>query len=341
MPENHHALNPPFVEKARIRPADEKNIVSAAELLSAGKLVAFPTETVYGLGADAANSDAVARVYDVKQRPVDHPLIVHVADQSDMAFWARDIPEQAWRLVRRFTPGPLTLILPRANHVRDAVTGGQDTIGLRIPSHPVAQRLLTAFAERGGRGVAAPSANRFGHVSPTSAQHVADDFGEKVDLILDGGAAIYGIESTVIAFVDRPLLLRPGSLSLASIEEELGETLAFPAGQPAPRASGTLASHYAPDTPTVLVSSREFEEKLAAFSAQGMRVATLAHTMISSSRHALRLPATPAEYAHHLYAALRTLDAAGADLILIENVPDSASWLAVRDRLTRATTPAP
>ncbi|MEO8849904.1 MAG: L-threonylcarbamoyladenylate synthase [Casimicrobiaceae bacterium] len=320
--------------------ADDVSLADAARRLRAGQLVAFPTETVYGLGADADNARAVQRIYTAKGRPASHPLIVHMADASQAAHWSREIAPGAMRLAQAFWPGPLTLILPRAAHVNDVVTGGQDSVGLRVPSHPVAQRLLAAFADLGGHGIAAPSANRFGHVSATSAQHVADDFGTAVSLIIDGGPADFGIESTIVAFTgERPVLLRPGAIDAAAIARVLGFEAAVPDDR-APRASGTLASHYAPTTRARLVAPDLLLAELAQHLARDELVAVLARTVRKPEDFDAYWRAAPDDsegYARELYAALRALDAAHADSLLIEDVPDTTPWQAVRDRLTRAT----
>jgi L-threonylcarbamoyladenylate synthase len=315
-------------------------VARAAGELRAGRLVAFPTETVYGLGADAGNADAVRAIFAVKGRPADHPVIVHVSDEAQLAHWARDIPPGARRLAEAFWPGPLTLILPRSAHASDLVTGGQDRIGLRMPSHPVALRLLRAFAKAGGAGVAAPSANRFGRLSPTTAQHVADDFPDDVAMILDGGACTIGIESTIVAFGDgEPMLLRPGGIPATEVARVLGHAPRAP-DEHAPRASGTLASHYAPRTPSRLVPARELAGELAA-GAGATAVAVLARTVARPEHHGGKGWITAARdaptYAHDLYTNLRALDATNATAILIESVPEQATWQAVRDRLARAT----
>ena len=245
---------------ARIDAPSPAAIARAADRLRAGMLVAFPTETVYGLGADAGNPEAVRRIFAAKGRPADHPVIVHLHDAAQMADWARAVPEAAQKLAAAFWPGPLTLILPRASHVADVVTGGQDSVGLRVPSHPVARALLAAF----GGGIAAPSANRFGRISPTTAQHVADDLGDAVAMILDGGACAVGIESTIVAFTgDQPVLLRPGGIGVAALSRALGRPLARRRCG-APRASGTLASHYAPRTPATLVAADMLRAEIVA-----------------------------------------------------------------------------
>ncbi|MDR0247435.1 MAG: threonylcarbamoyl-AMP synthase [Burkholderiales bacterium] len=326
-----------------IAPASDATLKRAAALLRDGKLVAFPTETVYGLGADASNPTAVAKIFAAKGRPADHPVIVHVAAAEDFAFWARDIPDIAQKLIARFCPGPLTLILPRAAHVSNAITGGQNSIGIRMPSHPVARRLLQAFAAQGGRGIAAPSANCFGHVSPTTAQHVADDLRDRVALIVDGGSCEHGIESTIIAFTrDVPLLLRPGSLPLATLEATLGvslQRLDRTLASAAPRASGTLASHYAPRTPAKLVAAEALDAVSRRYHQEGKLVTALLRTVpaLKHATHAVVVPVSISGYAHTLYAALRALDAHDGDVLLIEDVPTTAEWLAVRDRLLRAT----
>lgn len=304
-------------------------LARAARLLRAGELVAFPTETVYGLGADAGNAAAVRAIFAAKGRPADHPVIVHVKDADDAATWSRDMPRGARLLADAFWPGPLTIIVPRAAHVPDAVTGGQDSVGLRVPSHPVAQALLRAFAGAGGRGIAAPSANRFGRISPTTAQHVRDDLGDDVALIVDGGACDVGIESTIVAFVDgAPQLLRPGGIGEDALARVLGAPLPSPRND-APRASGTLASHYAPRTPSRLVDAGALNG--------GGDVAVLARTVAPKSARWIAAPRDARAYAHELYANLRKLDAMGASAILIEDVPQGEDWNAVRDRLLRAT----
>lgn len=311
-------------------------IARAAERLRDGLLVAFPTETVYGLGADAANPEAVRRIFAAKGRPADHPVIVHLGEATQLALWVRAVPEGARKLAAAFWPGPLTLILPRAPHVADIVTGGQDSVGLRVPSHPVARELLAAF----GGGIAAPSANRFGRISPTMAQHVADDLGDSTAMILDGGACAIGIESTIVAFTgDRPVLLRPGGIDVGALSCALGQPLAEP-DSTAPRASGTLAAHYAPRTPANLLAADMLRAEISQLAERDEIVAVLAHTLAQPADFTgvwLRAPVDAAHYAHDLYSNLRTLDAANADVILIESVPEDDAWLAVRDRLSRAT----
>jgi L-threonylcarbamoyladenylate synthase len=327
---------------------ESAEISAAARLLEAGKLVAFPTETVYGLGADAENPAAVARIYAAKGRPSNHPVIVHIVSQVEATRWAAELPEEAHRLMAAFWPGPLTLIVKRAASISAAVSGGQNTIGLRCPSHPVAQALMREF-KKGKGGIAAPSANKFGHVSPTSAQHVRDEFGAEgcgpVACVLDGGRSAVGIESTIVD-VSRmaslgPVLLRPGSISVDAIAAIIGLRPGLP-DQGAPRVSGSLQSHYAPRSPVALVASADCADTLHALRARGRSVAIISHSAAHLDLNsvqaavAVSLPGEPAGYAHGLYAALRELDAFGADIILVEAPPRDAAWSGVWDRLQRA-----
>ena len=323
---------------------DPSAIEAAARLLEQGELVAFPTETVYGLGADAENPAAVARIYAAKGRPSDHPVIVHLAPEADIAYWATAIPGEALALIDALWPGPLTLILKRAPNIPDAVSGGQDTVGLRCPSHPVSQALLRAFRQGRG-GVAAPSANRFGHVSPTTAQHVRDEFGSEpsspVRCVLDGGQSEVGIESTILDLSRiatlGPVLLRPGHIAPQRIADLIGTLPQLPDAA-APRASGTLASHYAPRTPVALVEAARIPDTISALATGGRRVALISHSLPRLSGPLAQQPmaAEPAGYAHQLYAALRSLDLAGADLIMVEMLPAGEEWNGIRDRLRRA-----
>jgi len=315
----------------------DRDIEHAVAVLRAGGLVAFPTETVYGLGADAGNPQAVRKIFEVKGRPATHPVIVHLADAVQTANWAREVPEAARTLSRRFWPGPLTLILKRARGVSDEVTGGQDTVALRVPSHPLAQQLLARF----GGGIAAPSANRHGRVSATTADHVRREFGDAVDCVLDGGESQVGIESTIVDLSGgKPVLLRPGWITAGEIERALGMPLAAPAAG-APRAPGTLAAHYAPETPLTLVEGDLLAELAATLTRQGKRVAVLA---LSEARPLLpgvawiAAPRDAAGYAHALYASLRRLDESGCDAIIVEKPPQTAEWAAINDRLARAAT---
>lgn len=302
----------------------------AAAILRAGGLVAFPTETVYGLGADASNRAAVARLYAVKGRPPGHPVIVHFADAVRAFEWAREVPDAARLLAARFWPGPLTMVLKRSARAGDFVTGGQDCVGLRVASHPVARQLLVEF----GAGVAAPSANRFGRVSPTSAAHVRADLGGDVDLVLEGGDARIGIESTIVDLTrGGPVLLRPGHITHQQLEAALGVGVAW-RDAAAPAHSGGLDRHYAPRTPVRLVPTHALDAEIAAL---GDRVAVLAFSRPDEGVDFwIRMPREPAGYAQRLYGALRELDAAGCAEILIEAPPDSAGWCAVLDRLSRA-----
>lgn len=308
----------------------------AAAALARGELVAFPTETVYGLGADAASETAVARVYRLKNRPGDHPLIVHVLDARQGAWWAQWTP-RAQRLADAFWPGPLTMILRRRAQAPGYACAGQATIGLRAPAHPVARALLVEFARLGGHGVAAPSANRFGRVSPTRARHVLDDLGAEAPLVLDGGACDVGVESTIVDLSrERAVLLRPGGIETAALESILGEAVLDRDAQ-APRAPGTLHAHYAPVTPIELVEREAIEPRLAHCAARGERVAVWARAPLPTGAALAReMPADSASAARVLYDALRELDRAGCDRMLIERVPHSSRWRAVADRLARA-----
>ncbi|HZP88118.1 MAG TPA: L-threonylcarbamoyladenylate synthase [Burkholderiales bacterium] len=312
----------------------EAAIEEAVRILRTAGLVAFPTETVYGLGADASNPQAVRKIFAAKGRPADHPLIVHLARSAQLHEWARDIPPTAWRLAECFWPGPLTLILKRAPHVADVVTGGQDTVGLRVPSHPLAQAMLQAF----GGGVAGPSANRFGRVSPTTAQHVRDELGDAVDLVLDGGACPVGIESTIIDLSGAaPVLLRPGHIK----PEEIEVVLQAPVGRPtsaSPRASGTLAAHYAPRLPLRIVPKDMLDAAIREAAVRGPVAVIARRPRPSDSAATLWMiaPRNAVEYARLLYAGLRQLDRSDCRMILVEALPDSPDWNAVRDRLTRA-----
>ena len=311
-----------------------QTIEQAAVTLRRGGLVAFPTETVYGLGADAENPDAVARIFAAKGRPANHPVIVHIGHAGQLERWAADIPSSAMLLAQSFWPGPLTLILKRNARVLDAVTGGQDTVGLRMPDHPVALALLIAF----GGGVAAPSANRFGRISPTTALHVRDELGEAVDCILDGGPCRVGIESTILDLSGtHPQLLRPGAISTAAIENVLGRDLAA-ASHDASRVPGALPSHYAPQTPLALVAPDDLQAEVKRHVDKGERVAVLARSTATPLKNCVwqTMPSDASHYAHELYARLRALDALHVDRLLVEAPPHEAAWRAVCDRLARA-----
>ena len=316
-------------------------IAAAVRALKAGELVGLPTETVYGLAGDAGNDRAVARIFETKGRPADHPLIVHVADAASVDHFAADVPDFARRLIDAFWPGPLTLILPRRAGIGAAAAGGQDSIGLRCPSHPVAQALLRACAAQGVHGLAAPSANPFGRVSPTTAAHVQAGLGEAL-LVLDGGACDVGIESTIVDCTrSAPVLLRPGGVSRAQVEAASGQRLRArdELATPAPRASGTLLAHYAPSAPVRLMDAKALQTALDLLGADAARLALYARAplkMRSSRVDYRRMPDDAAATAQQLFAVLRDFDAAGARLIWIETPPDTPDWEAVRDRLQRA-----
>ena len=321
------------------------DVRAAARMLESGQLVAFPTETVYGLGADAENAVATAAIFALKNRPANHPLIVHVAPDADIGYWSSYIPDEAKMLIDAFWPGPLTLILKKAAHIPAAVAGGQDSIGLRCPSHPVAQALLRAF--KGGKGgIAGPSANRFGHVSPTRAEHVREEFGDdpRLAAILEGGQSEVGIESTILDLsrieTAGPVLLRPGKIHSLQIAEVIGRMPEMPDAA-APRASGTLASHYAPLTPVVIVPEKDLTSVLKQLEKKNIRVALLHYSSLSSDRKQPLVKQTglfcsPDVYSHQLYASLRELDRHRADVILVEATPDTEAWKGVNDRLRRA-----
>jgi L-threonylcarbamoyladenylate synthase len=312
------------------QPIDE-----AVAVLRAGGLVAFPTETVYGLGADASNPAAVEKIYAAKGRPRNHPLIVHVASVSLVSAWAASIPPAAQRLAERYWPGPLTLILRRSSHVSDAVTGGQDTIALRVPSHPIARALLSAF----GGGIAAPSANRYGRVSATTAEHVRSEFGNIIGCVLDGGPSDVGIESTIVDVSGgAPALLRPGHITAQELEATLGQPLVARSAA-SPRAPGTLAKHYAPQTPLMIMEPDLLLELARSMTRQGQKVAVLARSVLQPLFEGVTWIAAPrdaAGYAHELYANLRALDDAGCSAMLVEQLPLDPAWAAITDRLMRA-----
>ena len=317
---------------------DAGAVEQAAAALVAGELVAFPTETVYGLGARADDDAAVARIFAAKGRPAEHPLIVHVAEPGDGIVFASQRPLAARRLIDAFWPGPLTVILPRALGMAAAAAGGQDTIGLRCPAHPVARALLAATRRQGVLGVAAPSANRFGHVSPTRAQHVLDEFGDTL-LVLDGGACEVGIESSIVdCSGPHPVLLRPGVLTRERIEAVLGEPLREPDAH-SPRASGTLEAHYAPRAKVRLMAAPMLNTALQMLGTDPLKLAVYSRTVApprGSPLRRLAMPVDPERAAHQLFAALRELDAEGVDLIWVEEPPAEPAWEGVRDRLRRA-----
>lgn len=317
------------------------SIEHAARVLAAGDLVAFPTETVYGLGADAGSDAAVAQIFAAKGRPSEHPLIVHVADAAGVAQFAASVPAFAQKLMDAFWPGPLTLILPRRPGVGTAAAGGQDSIGLRCPAHPVAHALLLACraASPPVHGLAGPSANKFGRVSPTTAEHVQAEFGDALP-VLDGGACQVGIESTIVDCTrGSPVLLRPGVLTRESIERVAGQPIADMDGN-APRASGTLESHYAPTAKVRLMDARALQTALDLLGSEAANIATYSRAILRSSSSNIvrrRMPDDAAETARQLFSVLRDFDAQGVRLIWVEMPPHTPEWDGVRDRLQRAS----
>jgi L-threonylcarbamoyladenylate synthase len=321
----------------RVVRATQVEIETAVQALRDGELVAFPTETVYGLGANAQNPAAVRKIFEVKGRPSNHPVIVHLDSPRFLHRWVREVPETAMKLAERFWPGPFTMVMPRAANVHDVVTGGQDTVAIRVPSHPMAQQLLTAF----GGGIVAPSANRYGRLSPTRAEHVREELGEQVRVVLDGGECQIGLESTIIAFQGQSVrLLRPGAITAPQIRQVIGELL-IGADVESPRVPGGTSSHYAPTTPMTIVPPGEIDARAAALSEGGRRVAVLAQRLpLKAHKYVTWINAgrRPEQYGHDLYTNLRTLDKAGCQQILVQDVPEGERWTAIRDRLVRAAT---
>ena len=331
-----------------IEPPMEENIARAVACLRAGELIGLPTETVYGLAADASNAGAVAKIYAAKGRPVDHPLIVHVASADAAKAWAATWPEAAEKLAAAFWPGPMTLIVKRASHVLDAITGGQDTVGLRVPSHPVTQAVMREYAAGApaASGLAAPSANQFGQVSATTAAHVAAEFPDLPLLILDGGACDVGVESTIVDVSGATVrILRPGRVRANEIEQVLGLTLGRITGEAsdAPRVSGSLASHYAPRTPTIMLEERRLRTQLRAFRQaqdRGPTRCVITHSFDvepSEKLRAVRLAGDAQTWEYELYALLRSLDSERYGQLIIEAPPQGPEWDAVNDRVQRAT----
>ncbi len=326
-----------------LTPEQHSHIEAAASLLHKGGVVAIPTETVYGLAADAANPEAVRRIFDIKGRPANHPLIMHIADESQLSHWVREVPPAAQLLARQFWPGPLTLILPRSPQVSDLITGGQDTVGLRVPDHPVAIALLRAMGDK--VALAAPSANRYGRISPTTAAHVLDELGDTVDMILDGGACQVGLESTIVSCIGGSVtVLRPGGVPVSAIERVLQQTVEVIDSAGAKiRVSGSVLSHYAPLTPLELVEKEALWHRACELETQGLRVAILAWSSPDESRthHAgivrTTLPGNAVGYGQMLYASLRHLDNGRFDRLLAEAPPHTVEWQAVADRLKRAS----
>lgn len=304
------------------------DVEEAVSALRRGDAIGLPTETVYGLAADATNPAAVARVFALKRRPANHPLIVHIASAAQLGRWARVVSPWATALAASFWPGPLTLVLPRAEHVLDAITGGQETVAVRVPAHPLAQKVLIAF----GSGVVAPSANRFGRISPTMPEHVRAEFGDDVACVLDGGACVVGIESTILdVSTNTPRILRPGAVTVPMLEAVLDTPVASTAEAGSPRVPGGLPAHYAPRTPLELVDASAFR-----LLDTGPDALWLTWSADPPAGSGLRLPAEATGYAKGLYAALRILDARGARQLYVEKPPESQQWAGVRDRLTRA-----
>jgi L-threonylcarbamoyladenylate synthase len=316
-------------------------VAQAAQTLARGELVAFPTETVYGLGADAGNDAAVAKIFAAKDRPSDHPLIVHVPDVAAADAFASSVPAFARKLMEAFWPGPLTLILHRRPGMAAAAAAGQDSVGVRCPAHPVAHALLVACAGLGVQGLAGPSANRFGRVSPTTAQHVESEF-EGAIPVLDGGPCHVGIESTIVDCTRGvPVLLRPGMITPAQVEQACGERLRMPGEMEgtAPRASGTLESHYAPHAKVRLMDAHALQAALDVLGSEAQDIAIYSRVILKTpSARVLRrrMPDDAAEAARQLFAVLREFDAQGVRLIWVETPPDGPEWAGVRDRLRRA-----
>lgn len=315
------------------------NIEQAVQILSNGGLVAFPTETVYGLGADASNELAVRKVFQIKGRPADHPLIVHLANANQLADWALEVPDSALKLAKAFWPGPLTMVLKKRPSVLACVTGGQDTVAIRVPRHPMAIALLKAY----GKGLVAPSANQFTRVSPTSASAVREEFGSGLDLVLDGGACEVGLESTIVDLSgDEPVILRPGMISATQISDVLGApVIAIYEEKIATRAPGMHHLHYAPVTNTHLIDTKNIAAMLATVDESMLPIVCIVYSNQTFPTHKkvhwVTMPAEATAYAHDLYRTLRALDQQHYKSIWIEAVPAGAEWEAIRDRLKKAT----
>ncbi len=319
-------------------------ICAAAAILNQGGIVAFPTETVYGLGADATNPAAVQKIYAIKQRPISHPLILHIGSRAHLEHWSHDIPETAWILAERFWPGPLTLILQKNRYVPDCVTGGQDTVGIRVPAHATALALLNAMHPK--KAIAAPSANLYGRISPTTSAHVQAALAGKVDMILDGGPCQIGLESTIVRADQQTVsILRPGGVTVAEIESALNRpvSLAYNNREQATRVSGSLPAHYAPSTPLRLHTKAEIGEQALELAEQHFQIAVVTWSEfdpLSLSAPGIRhiaMPPDPVAYGKQLYAALHQCDQIGLDFILMETPPQKPAWLAIADRLQRAS----
>lgn len=320
-----------------------QQILQAASILQAGGTVAFPTETVYGLGADITCPEAIQKVYAIKQRPTDHPLIVHIADPAHLEHWAQDIPETAWQLAQKFWPGPLTLILKRSKHVPKSVTGGQDTVGIRIPNHPIALALLKQLGP--DKALVAPSANRFGRISPTIAAHVKCELGQAPDMILDGGACTVGLESTIISFTDQNVtILRPGGIAIDALEKTLNTAVTLNDHNPTIRTPGSHASHYAPGTPLKIYETEQIQQHINQAQEQGKSIAvitwSISDKIFSQSdrkQSHIIMSSDPTEYGTQLYATLHQLDEKALDCIIVEAPPEDSAWLAISNRLHRAS----
>jgi L-threonylcarbamoyladenylate synthase len=317
--------------------ATSHTIEQAAQCLRGGGLVAFPTETVYGLGADARNSEALTRIFIAKNRPQDHPLIVHLASFEQFDAWACDISESAVQLAQHFFPAPLAIILKKRPDINTVVTGGQDTVALRVPNHPVALDLLRAF----GDGIAAPSANRFCRISPTQATHVQQELGDSVDMILDGGACQIGVESTIIDLSgDHPMLLRYGQIMRSELEKVLNLNVLIPDAlrKSTVRTAGMMAAHYAPSTPAMLCENTAIPHFIETNTQMKIGVLSCGDTFLSYAHcTVISLPSNPIIYAQNLYAKLRELDALKLDVILVQTPPQTEDWQAINDRLAKAT----
>lgn len=325
------------IRHTQCQPASPETIGRAAQLLREGHLVAFPTETVYGLGADADNAAAVRGLFAAKGRPADHPVIVHLADFSQVPDWAGQVPEQARLLSAAFWPGPLTMILRRSRRASDLVTGGLETVGLRVPGHPVAQALLQEF----GGAIAAPSANRFGRVSPTQARHVVEELDGLVDLILDGGPCQVGLESTIVDLSgSQPAVLRPGGITAEQIAAVLQQSVGGNSAS-APRVSGSLGSHYAPRARVELLEESNLLSRATQLTAAGQRVGLLASPALAAPPNVIHLPlpADEAEVARTLYATLRQADELGCDVVLSSLPEAHGLGAAIADRLRKAAGP--
>jgi len=329
-----------------------QSIALAAQALQRGDLIGLPTETVYGLAADACNAQAVAKIFSIKGRPSDHPLIVHVADIKSAKRFASDIPDFAKRLMDAYWPGPLTLILPRIADVATTAAGGQNSVGIRSPSHPIARQILLAAQDLGVWGLAAPSANKFGRVSPTTAAHVREEFGDAL-LVVDGGACDVGIESAIVDCTrGRPVLLRPGVLTWEQLSAACGEKVLLEGEmlqkvQSAPKASGTLAAHYAPVAKLLLMNKQEMEQKLAQRNESSPTAIWSRAPLNAQSQKRFddtsgicwqQMPSDPDQCAHELFAQLRAFDALGVEQIWVESPPSNSAWEGVHDRLRRAET---